>query len=169
VTIAAEEKPSEKAEVKAEDKPAEKAQTRDRFGRDERGRYVDQKSFMEKRNALNQKESTHMGMFDSVMDKLDDPNHTMKALQTASTVDTQVWNAYKQRLQEKMKEGGDELADDDARCYIDRYPDLDMINNHFEPAPDALARAKMHFEMAGKEEGRNPYCAPAVTEQQLRC
>jgi len=68
-----------------------------------------------------------------------------------------------------MKEGGDDLTDDDARCYVDRYPDLDMFNNHFAPAPDALARAKMHFEMAGKEEGRNPYCAPAVTDQQLRC
>jgi hypothetical protein len=36
-----------------------------------------------------------MNMYDSVMDKLDDPNYTMNALQTASTVDTQVWNAYK--------------------------------------------------------------------------
>jgi len=42
--------------VKAGDKIAEKAQTRDIFGRDERGKYLDQKSFMEKRNALNQKE-----------------------------------------------------------------------------------------------------------------
>lgn len=68
-----------------------------------------------------------------------------------------------------MKEGGDELTDDDARCYIDRYPDLDMFNNHFEPAPDALSRAKMHYESAGKDEGRNPYCAPVITDQQARC
>ena len=88
-----------------------------------------------------------MNMYDSVMDKLDDPNYTMNALQTASTVDTQVWNAYKQRLDEKMKAGGEaDLTDDDARCYIDRYPDLDMFNNHFAPAPDAVSRAKMHYE-----------------------
>jgi hypothetical protein len=68
-----------------------------------------------------------------------------------------------------MKEGGDEITDDDARCYIDRYPELDMFNNHFEPAPDALSRAKMHYEQAGKEEGRNPYCAPVLTDQQARC
>lgn len=29
-----------------------------------------------------------MGMYDSVMDKLEDPAYTMNALQTASTVDT---------------------------------------------------------------------------------
>lgn len=68
-----------------------------------------------------------------------------------------------------MKEGGDDITDADARCYIDRYPDLDMFNNHFEPAPDALSRAKMHYEQAGKEEGRNPFCAPEITDQQARC
>jgi hypothetical protein len=46
-----------------------------------------------------------------------------------------------------MKAGGDaDLTDDDARCYIDRYPDLDIFNNHFAPAPDAVSRAKMHYE-----------------------
>jgi len=68
-----------------------------------------------------------------------------------------------------LKDGGDEITDDDARCYIDRYPDLDMFNNHFEPAPDAISRAKMHYEQAGKGEGRNPFCAPEITTQQARC
>jgi len=154
--------------VKKAQSTAEK-QTRDKFGKDADGKYLDQKGYLEKRNALNQKEQTHQNMYDSVMDKLDDPHYTVNALQVASTVDNQVWNAYQQRLQEKMKEGGDEMTDQDARCYIDRYPDIDMFNNHFEPAPDALARAKMHYEQAGKEEGRNPYCAPAITDQQLRC
>ena len=34
-------------------------QTRDKFGKDADGKYLDQKGYLEKRNALNQKEQTH--------------------------------------------------------------------------------------------------------------
>lgn len=61
------------------------------------------------------------------------------------------------------------MTDEGARCYIDRYPDLEMFNTHFEPAADPLARAKMHWLDFGKAEGRNPWCAPKITEQQARC
>lgn len=61
------------------------------------------------------------------------------------------------------------MTDEGARCYIDRYPDLEMFNTHFEPADDSLARAKMHYLDFGKDEGRNPLCAPKITDQQAKC
>jgi hypothetical protein len=68
-----------------------------------------------------------------------------------------------------LKDADADMTDEGARCYIDRYPDLEMFNTHFEPAADPLARAKMHWLEFGKEEGRNPWCAPKITEQQANC
>jgi len=66
------------------------AQSRDRFGRDVEGKYIDQQSYVKKRNALNQREETHRSMYNSVTEKLDDPVYVQNALQTASSVDQQV-------------------------------------------------------------------------------
>lgn len=108
-------------------------------------------------------------MYNSVNDKLDDPAYVQNALQTAGQVDSQVLAASEQRLEKRLKEADVEMTDEGARCYIDRYPDLDAFNTHFEPAADPIARAKMHWLDFGKEEGRNPWCAQKITEQQARC
>lgn len=83
--------PSKETKVQAEKPVQALAQSRDQYGRDNSGKYLDQKSYLDKRNSLNQKEQSHQTMYDSVMEKLEDPNYTSNALQTASTVDTQVW------------------------------------------------------------------------------
>jgi hypothetical protein len=108
-------------------------------------------------------------MYSSVTEKLEDPVYAQTALQSASSVDQQVAEAAKQRLAAKLKEADADMTDEGARCYIDRYPDLEPFNTHFEPAADPLARAKMHWLDFGKAEGRNPWCAPKITEQQARC
>ena len=159
-----------KAEAKPEAAPIQSlAEARDRFGRDGKGNYLDQKSYVKKRNELNQKEESHRAMYNSVAEKLEDPVYVVNALQTASSVDQQVQEAAKQRMAATLKDADADMTDEGARCYIDRYPDLEMFNTHFEPASDPLSRAKMHWLAFGKEEGRNPWCAPKLTEQQANC
>jgi len=104
-------------------------------------------------------------MYASVTEKLEDPEYLSSAIQTFSSLDMETRQKEKKRTAERIKVGADDMTDEGARCYIDRYPDLDMFNTHFEPADDPIGRAKLHWADFGKEEGRNPNCAPKITDQ----
>jgi len=89
------EKKEKESEPKAAPKPAATptqslVEARDQFGRDAKGNYLDQPSYVKKRNELNQKEESHRAMYNSVTEKLEDPVYVVNALQTASSVDQQV-------------------------------------------------------------------------------
>ena len=57
------------------------------------------------------------------------------------------------------------MTDDEARCYIDRYPDLHSFDKDPAPEADAVARAKKHYADFGQFEGRNFKCAAMITDQ----
>jgi len=61
------------------------------------------------------------------------------------------------------------MTDEEARCYIDRYPDLEAFDMHFAPDANPLARAKRHYKEFGQLEGRQKFCGQKITEQQARC
>jgi len=106
------------------------AQGRDQFGRDFKGNYLDQKSFIASRNQLNQKEEAHRHMYNTVNEKLEDPDYLGNALQAAGQVDNQVEQAAVERLLQKLKaekdatDDAESLSEQEAQCYLDRYPDV---------------------------------------------
>lgn len=69
-----------KTEDKKEAQPVQSLPQARSFGRDANGDYLDQKSYVKKRNELNQKEQTHRSMYESVTEKLDDPVYVQNAL-----------------------------------------------------------------------------------------
>lgn len=57
------------------------------------------------------------------------------------------------------------MTDAEARCYIDRYPDLKNLDSEEKP----LVAAVKHYNDWGIYEGRQKFCAPRITDQQAQC
>jgi hypothetical protein len=72
---------AQKAEAKPAAAPVQSlVESRDQFGRDPKGNYLDQNSYVKKRNELNQKEESHRSMYNSVAEKLEDTEYVVNAL-----------------------------------------------------------------------------------------
>ena len=101
---------------------------------------------MKHRNELNENEDTHISMFQTVTDKLDDPEYLETAINTASQVDSQIEAAAAERARNQLMERpqADALDDKEAACYIKRYPD---VSEQF--GKDNLEGAKHHWHVFG--------------------
>jgi len=72
----------------------------------------------------------------------------------------------KGRKEKRNKLAYKELSDEQAQCYLKRYPE---VNVQAAKSSDALAFARKHFFMWGYYEHRNRYCAPRMTDIQANC
>jgi hypothetical protein len=72
----------------------------------------------------------------------------------------------KGRKERRNKLAYKELTDDQAKCYLKRYPE---VNVQAAKSSDALAFARKHYFMWGYYEHRNRYCAPRMTDIQANC
>lgn len=70
------------------------------------------------------------------------------------------------RKEKRNKLAYKELTDDEAKCYLKRYPD---VATSAAKSDDSLAYARKHFFMWGYFEHRNRYCAPRITDIQANC
>lgn len=70
------------------------------------------------------------------------------------------------RKEKRNKLAYKELSDDEAKCYLKRYPE---VNGEALKTPDAAAHARKHYFMWGFYEHRNRYCADRITDYQAQC
>jgi len=77
---------------KSEDKQEEKDGRLN--GRDKNGMYKNHKSYVNLRNKINEQESGHQKMFDSINDKLSDRNFIQAAIDTATNTDAKTNGPY---------------------------------------------------------------------------
>ena len=170
-TVSEEEEESESESDEDEQKPEEPKlpgpKNSKLIGRDENGMFKNHQNFVKLRNKINQQESEHQKMFDSINDKLNDHSFIEQAAKI--TIDEKMENKAAASVQTKTElksnataqttkkddkvssksEAG--MSEADVACYTSKYSDV-------------KGDAREHYLTTGAAQGRSKNCAKNLTD-----
>ena len=126
----------------------------DNFGKNDKGEYNNQSEYLKAKNELNEAEKKNKDTFDSINQKLTDSDFVMMA--SNQGVET--------TLDEKSMIAAADMTDEEAQCYLNRYPDVVQ-----QYSLGNLNKAKLHWKQKGEKEKRIKTCDTGLTDAEASC
>ena len=116
-------------------------------------------SFMQVRNELNEASERSQGVYNSLNEKLFETGYILAA---SNSTEQAVEKEEELQMVQSSAEGP--MTDDEATCYMNRYPDV-VQSVGFGNVIDA----KKHWQKTGSKEKRDKTCDKVLTDEEAEC